>query len=53
MESITVCARIRPKTNSQIKEDDNLWKFEANNIISGKSKEVFSFGNKFNLFFLF
>ncbi len=48
MESITVCARIRPKTNFQLKEDDNLWKIEANNIISGKSKEVFSFGKKLN-----
>jgi hypothetical protein len=45
MESIAVCTRIKPKSNNQIRDDENLWKVEGNSIISGKSKEVFSFGN--------
>lgn len=46
MESIQVCVRLRPRVNSQ-NHDDSLLKIEGNNIISGKTKEIFSFGKKF------
>jgi hypothetical protein len=45
MESITVCVRLRPRVNSQ-NYDESLFKIEGSSIISGKTKEVFSFGKK-------
>lgn len=50
MENITVCVRIKPRIAE--KNDENLWKIEGNNILSLKSKEIFTYG-KLILFYLY
>lgn len=44
MENITVCVRVKPSINE--KREENLWRYEANSILSSKSKEIFSYGKK-------
>jgi hypothetical protein len=45
MENIEVCVRVKPRSGKET--DDQIWKSEGNRVISLKSKEAFTFGNKY------